>query len=200
MAFSLKMIAGATEAEKEKIANEIFRTLEIDYLPYDLLRACGYDFRVCSRVAYMIAEDLFMPEHDRMHPREVLIHRLGLPDFDPQRPLSGPIYMPVRYAGHIGWERIFVINRCAFPSSESLVGVRDSESRNPLADSLIRVMKGLKDTGLCYAGWKLYRLDPIATDDMTAMIALGLEKNFTLEFAHFSEGEKPKVLFRWEDS
>ncbi|MDE6026764.1 MAG: hypothetical protein K2G23_01670, partial [Muribaculaceae bacterium] len=91
MAFSLKMVAGMTEAEKEKIANEIFRTLEIDYLPYDLLRACGYDFRVCSRVAYMIAEDLFMPEHDRMHPREVLIHRLGLPDFDPQSPLTDPI-------------------------------------------------------------------------------------------------------------
>lgn len=190
---------GMTSTQKEQVARELFRQLEIDYLPFDPLRVCGYDFRVCSLVAYMLATELFLPSSKRTHPIEAVEEWLNVKDFRETNPLTAPIYLPVRYAGPIGYDRIFIINRCSFLSADALIGIRNSECGSSIPDSLRKIIKGLKDTGLCYNNWSIYRLDPTSTDDMTAVLALRVEKNFSLEFAHFREATAPEVIFRWVD-
>lgn len=188
-----------TELKKYE-ARRIAGALETDYLPHDLLRVCGYDFKTCSLAAYLLIAEIYSPHHgdDSRSPGDVKAF-LGISrDYDIQSPLTGPLYLPVSYCGHIGWERIFRINRCAFSSSDSIIGIRDGDSGRFIAPELIRPLKGLITEGY-HDGWTLLKLDPDTTDDQTAMLALLLEKNFHLRFAHFPHNSSPVILLDWND-
>lgn len=193
-------ISSMSASQKIYEAESIFASLGKRFPHENLLSRCGYDFKTCSMVAYMLAAELYAAESGRAHAPEDIRNWLELsPDYDYHAPLIGPLFLPVRYCGNIKWERIVAFNRCAFSSSDSIIGIKNADSNFPLPCELYTVLKGLTKIE-DIKGMTLFKLDPATTDDMTAMLALHLEKNFTLEIAHLPHDASPRILFRWEDS
>ena len=97
-------------------------------------------------------------------------------------------------AGPFG--RVFAINHCAFTSPDSIIGFRNAEYSRP--QEYFKILKGLKYVGTV-RNWVLFKLDRGSTDDMTGTLYSPLEKNFTIEFAHFPHDDDRRIIYRWED-
>ena len=178
-------LAGLSVYEKNKKADELYRNYNKTFL--DIEDACQGDFKLCSLVAYKLIVEYFNDSVVKLHSRESIFRLLG----------RRPNWLPVRYCGgNMVFGRVFMINICSFSSSDSVIGFRNSETDKP--QIYFKILKGLKHIG--YVGnWTLFKLDPGSTDDMTAMLYSPLEKNFTIEFAHFPHEGERLILFHWED-
>lgn len=173
------------EAKKQR-ADEIYEYLKTQLaIPYQpILDYCQNDFRLASLVAYRLAVDFFKDNISHCaHPEE--LRRIE------------PLLLPVNYCGgDICFGRVFSINHCAFPSPDSIIGFRNSETTHP--QEYFKILKGLKYIG-CHNNWVFFKLDRSSTDDMTGMLYSPLEKNFTIEFAHFPHDGSRRFIYRWED-
>lgn len=168
--------------EKLIIAKEIYREYGITYLPKDLREVCQNDFKLCSLVVYNLVTDAYK--------------ECRIKTFD-EYPSFWEEFLPVKYCGgNIEYGRVFSINMCSFRSSDSIIGFRNSDVSMP--QIYFKILKGLKFIGTI-RNWTLFKLDTQNSDDMTAMIYSPLEKNFTIEFAHFPHDGERKILFRWID-
>lgn len=173
---------------KKKKADEIYVELtspspfKISFK--EILGRCQYDFKLASLVAYKLAVDLYK---DNVPKGPFIVE---LTDVDRS-------ILPVYYCGgDMCFGRVFSINHCAFSSPDSIIGFRNSEYDKP--QEYFKVLKGLKLIGT-HHNWVLFKLDRETTDDMTGMLYSPLEKNFTVEFAHFPlDGEK-RFVYRWEE-
>lgn len=174
------------EAKKKK-ATEIYEYLKsykkekIQFV--NILERCQFDFKLASLVAYKLAVDTFLETVPILPVAENLAH-------------VEKSILPVFYAGSIGFSRVFSINHCAFSSPDSIIGFRDAEKKMP--SNLFKILKGLKFIGT-HDNWFLFKLDRDSTDDMTGMLATDLDKNFTVEFAHFPHHGERRVVYRWCD-
>lgn len=179
---------------KKKKASEIYADLTTQH-PYislalkpsfwEIMERCQYDFKLASLVAYKIAVDLFKD---------------NIPSTPFAEELKGVnrAILPVYYCGgDICLGRVFSINHCAFSSPDSIIGFRNSEYGAP--QEYFKVLKGLRLIGT-HHNWILFKLDRNSTDDMTGMLYSALEKNFTIEFAHFPHDGERRFVYRWEDS
>ncbi|MGN0223366.1 MAG: hypothetical protein ACI4AM_05000 [Muribaculaceae bacterium] len=105
--------------------------------------------------------------------------------------------LPIRYCGgNMCQGRWFSINHCAFSSPDSIIGFRNVEYNAP--QDMFKIFKGLKFIGT-HGNWTLFKLDKDSTDDMTGLFYSPLEKDFTIEFAHFPHDAGHRVLFHWVD-
>lgn len=188
--------------EKRRMADEIYaeavrtyREFGLPYIPSRLERECQYDFRLCSLVAYRMVTDIFAgaDEWAGLSPEPWCL-TLEYPY--PSGPAGAPEWFPMQFAGTIGYDRLFRINRCAFSSPDSVIGFGKFA---PGFELPFKILKGLKFIGRS-GGWTFFKLDPESTDDMTAMLLLPLEKNFEIEFAHFPHDGEKRIIFRWIDS
>lgn len=171
------------EAKKKKAA-EIYSQLTAPYS--NILSWCQEDFKLASLVAYNIVVDYYN-------------YKDNVPYAPRTKELQGieRSILPVYYCGgNICFGRVFSINHCAFSSPDSIIGFRNSEYGAP--QQYFKVLKGLKLIGT-HKNWVLFKLDRNSTDDMTGMLYSALEKNFTVEFAHFPHDAERKFVFRWED-
>lgn len=148
------------------------------------IEMCQNDFKIASLIAYKVAVEYFKDlTHEDACP-ESLWH-------------CDKLYLPVSYAGgNMEFGRIFTVNHCAFSSPDSIIGFRNSEYAGP--QEYFKILKGLKfvDT---LRNWVLFKLDKNSTDDMTGALYSPLEKNFTVEFAHFPHDAERRIVYRWED-
>ena len=181
-----ELYSDRTVEQKKYIAERIFKDLDTP-LPYDLQRIidmCQNDLKLCSLVAYKIAVKMFKdPKYDAAS--------------SPLYFINNPAIMPVSYCGgNMSFGRVFAINHCAFSSPDSIVGFRNAEYRGP--QEYFKISKGLKYVGTL-DNWVLFKLDPRTTDDRTGILYSPLEKNFTIEFAHFPHDSGPRTIFRWLD-
>lgn len=193
-------VASLSLMKKRELAQKLFDELkdQCRYLPDDYVRMeCGYDFRTQSMLAYLMMADRYALPGKRVYSPGCVDRILGC-NGDEYHPLTGPDFLPVRYCGSIGYDRIFSVNRYALTSPDSIIGIRSRGASNPIEKCLYEILKGMSDCGTVN-NWTLFKLDPLLTDDGTAMILLRLEKNFDLEFAHFPHDGSPVVLFRWID-
>lgn len=166
------------EAKKKK-AEELFSQYGVTAVD-----RCQNDFKLASLIAYKFAVDYFKDVRHKDPWSDILRKCV-------------PIYLPVSYCGgNMCFGRVFSINHCAFSSPDSIVGFRNSEYDNP--QEYFKVLKGLKFIG-CHHNWVLFKLNRHSTDDMTGMLYSPLEKNFTIEFAHFPHDDERRIIFRWED-
>lgn len=194
-------VASLSLMKKRELVRKLFDELkeQCRYLPDNYVRKeCGYDFRTLSMFAYLMMADRYALPGERVYSPGYVDRILGCKG-DEHAPLIGPDFLPVRYSGSIGYDRIFSINRYAFTSPDSIFGIRAMNSSMPMDHCLYDMLKGMSECGTL-KNWNLFKLDPLKTDDGTAMILLRLEKNFDLEFAHFPHDGGPVVLFRWIDS
>lgn len=192
-----KLIAEMSAEEKRKKAEEIFNEFDKTYFPVDMPKACQEDFKMCSLVAYKLVKEFFDPK-GKMD-KDLLASAWGGESYLGM-PLTGPEWLPIRYlAGNMCFGRVFSINLCAFPSKDSIIGMRDVKHSYPHPKEAFRILKGLKYIG-DLKEWTLFKLDPASTDDMTAMLYTTHEKNFDLQFAHFPHEGGFRVLFFWVDS
>lgn len=175
------------EAKKKK-ADEIYAKL-ISPDPFkeplqEILGRCQSDFKLASLVAYKIAVDLFKDNVP------------GSPFAEELDDVDKSI-LPVHYCGgNMCFGRVFSINHCAFSSPDSIIGFRNSEYDEP--QEYFKVLKGLKLIGT-HHNWVLFKLDRNSTDDMTGMLYSALEKDFTVEFAHFPHDGERRFVYRWAD-
>lgn len=175
------------EAKKRK-ADEVYRELTSPS-PFKIsLREipirCQFDFKLASLVAYKFAVEYFK---DNV-PTSPFAEELS----DVERQI-----LPVYYCGgNMCFGRVFSINHCAFSSPDSIIGFRNAEYGGP--QEYFKVLKGLKYIGTNH-NWVLFKLDRHSTDDMTGMLYSPLEKNFTIEFAHFPHDGERRFVYRWED-
>ena len=180
--------------DKKRIAENIFKEC-MEFPSYNLMNKCQNDFKICSLVGYKLAT-YFYAETTLRTEEKTWVERYFCISNE-RSPIEEPLWAPVRYCGiNIEFGRVFVLNHCAFSSRDSIVGFRDSESA--CAQTNFRILKGLRHIGY-YENWTLFKLDASSTDDMTGMLYSPLEKNFTIEFAHFPHDEGYRVLFRWMD-
>lgn len=183
--------------EKKKKAKKLFHDFAETYPCSQLMQACQEDFKLCSLVGYRLIAELY-DEKNRIHNPDTIASLLGWDKFYHDVPICDPIWVPVRYCGgNMEFGRVFAINHCAFSSKDSIIGFGSSDAICP--PNGFKILKGLKHVG-SYKGWILFKLDPTTTDDMTGMLYSTLEKNFTIEFAHFPHDASPRILFHWEDS
>ncbi|WP_301186907.1 hypothetical protein [uncultured Alistipes sp.] len=168
-----------SRADKMKKAAELFVVQGVR-----AVECCQGDFRIASLVAYRAAAEYFKDAaHEDAYP-EVMWH-------------IDPLYLPVRYCGgDMAFGRVFAINHCAFTSPDSIIGFRNAEYSRP--QEYFKILKGLKYVGTL-RNWVLFKLDRDSTDDMTGTLYSPLEKNFTIEFAHFPHDADRRILYRWED-
>lgn len=188
-----RLYAEASIEEKRAKAEELFSEYSSgDIFPREYLDSperieslCQGDFKLCSLLAYKVAAWIFeQPEAQAF-------------DFKLFCRNNQAFFVPVRYCGgDMCFGRVFAINHCAFSSPDSIVGFRDAERSWP--QEYFKVAKGLRYVGT-HDNWSLFKLDGSSTDDMTGVLYSPLEKNFTIEFAHFPHDGEPKVLFRWVD-
>lgn len=175
---------------KNKKADEIYKELIAPSPSYfkhsfaEIIGRCEYDFKLASLVAYKAAVDCFK-------------------DNVPKNPFADELkdveksILPVYYCGgDMCFGRVFSINHCAFSSPDSIIGFRNSEYEKP--QEYFKILKGLKLIGT-HDNWVLFKLDRNSTDDMTGMLYSALEKNFTIEFAHFPHDGERRFVYRWED-
>lgn len=189
-----KLFAECSLESKRRIADEIFEECR-EFLPYNLMRACQDDFKLCSFVGYRIVAFIYATTSKEAEEKPRFKKYLDL--YNDQSPIENPLWVPVRYCrGNMEFGRVFAINHCAFSSRDSIVGCRDSESPSP--QTTFRIIKGLRHIGY-HENWTLFKLDPTSTDDMTGMLYSPLEKDFTIEFAHFPHEGGYRVLFHWVD-
>lgn len=198
-----RLIPERSLTDKKAFAKRIAATLERDYLPFSFLRVCNYDFKTCSMAAYLPVKELYKSTDGNREREGEIIRYLGLISFDSDSPIVGPGYLPVRFCTTVNYDLIFSINRCAFSSPDSIIGIKGigcvPSFLNGQKGALYRILKGMKFITI-KDDWTFFKLDPETTDDMTAMIALQVEKNFEIEFAHFPHDSGPVTLFRWIDS
>ena len=144
-------------------------------------KVCQDDFKLCSLVVYWLTVNYLRDLNQEMYD----VNKNWLK------------YLPVKYCGgNMEFGRVFSINMCSFPSKDSIVGFRNKESETPQIH--FKVLKGLDYIGTM-ENWTLFKLNPFSTDDMTAMLYSPLEKNFTIEFAHFPHDSYHRILYRWVD-
>lgn len=175
---------------KRKIAENVFNESK-DHLPNDMMTVCQDDFKLCSLVGYKIVSAIYNVSSSGTEEKARFLKYLGL--HDDRNPICRPLWAPVRYCGgNMEFGRVFAVNHCAFSSRDSIIGLKDTYSE-------FRILKGLRHIG-CLGEWRLFKLDPSTTDDMTGMLYTGHEKNFTIEFAHFPHEGGHRIVFRWEDS
>ena len=173
-------------AAKKKKANEIYAQLPPTSLfeTDELMNRCQGDFKLASLVAYKIAAAYYKDN-------------VPLAPFTEELNKIGTTLLPVHYCGgDMCFGRVFSINHCAFSSHDSIIGFRNAEKDWPQKD--FKILKGLKFIGT-HGNWVLFKLDRNATDDMTGMLYSALEKNFTIEFAHFPHDGEKRFVYRWED-
>lgn len=192
-----KLIAEMTAEEKRQKADEIFRDFSKMYLPRDMPEVCEHDFKMCSLVAYRLVKELY--DSNSIMDKDAIVSTWGGSSFLGW-PLTGPVWLPIRYlGGDMCFGRVFAFNICAFSSKDSIIGMRDVKYGNPHPKEAFRILKGLKYIGN-YKEWTMLRLDPDSTDDMTAMLYTSHEKDFDIQFAHFPHEGGYRVLFHWIDS
>lgn len=175
------------EAKKEKateIYTELTSTSTFKIPMKEILLRCQFDFKLASLVAYKLAVECFK-------------------DFVPTGPFAEELWdierqiLPVYYCGgNMCFGRVFSVNHCAFSSPDSIIGFRNAEYGKP--QEYFKILKGLKLIGT-HHNWVLFKLDRNSTDDMTGMLYSALEKNFTIEFAHFPHDGERRFVYRWED-
>lgn len=171
---------------KKKKAEEIYANINSIYAKFysDILERCECDFKLASLVGYKIATEFYkdtVPETP--YPQ-------GLSNVE-------KLILPIYYCGgNMCSGRWFSINHLAFSSPDSIIGFRDSEYTAP--QEYFKILKGLKFIGT-HKNWTLFKLDRNSTDDMTGMLYSPLEKNFTIEFAHFPHDAERRFIFRWVD-
>lgn len=191
-----KLIGELSPAEKKKKAEELFRDFGRTYFPQSLKSVCQDDYKTLSLLTYRLVAEVYSsapPVIDRYRICRFL-------DIGPDGncPITKPLYVPVRYCGgNMSFGHVFSINICAFSSDDSIIGFRNSEYHLP--QEYFKIIKGLRFVGT-HENWTLFKLDVASTDDMTAMLYSALEKNFTIEFAHFPHEGGHRILFRWVDS
>lgn len=173
-------------AQKRAVAERIFRE-EGSFCRNSLGRIisdCQGDMRLSSMLAYLVAADIFADPEAQAFDFRV---------FD----LSLPPLMPVSYCGgNMCFGRVFAVNHLAFSSPDSIVGFRNAECSMP--QEYFKISKGLRLVGTL-RNWVLLKLDAATTDDHTGILYSPLEKNFTVEFAHFPHDAERRILFCWED-
>lgn len=171
---------------KNRKAEEIYSelTTPIEFTFRNILGRCQNDFKLASLVAYKIAVGFF---------KDNVSHRPVAEEFE----LIESSILPVHYGGgNMEFGRVFSINHCAFSSPDSIIGFRNSENDQPQRH--FKVLKGLKFIGY-HRNWTLFKLDKNSTDDMTGMLLSPLEKDFTIEFAHFPHNAERRFVYRWQD-
>lgn len=182
-------LAELTVYAKQLKAKEIFkRLLEFTSCqPYPrFFEDCQADFKLASLVGYQVAAHFFK-EHRPYEPFAMELRQID------------PMLLPVRYCGgNMCFGRVFSINHAAFSSSDSIVGFRNGDNATPVPQEYLRVLKGLKYFGT-YKNWTLFKLDRDSTDDMTGALYTPLEKNFTVQFAHFPHDAERRLIYSWED-
>lgn len=183
--------------EKRQKAEGIFMDFNKKYFPKDMPEYCQHDFKMCSMVAYKLVKEFF-DSNSGMN-KEAIASTWGGSNFWGW-PLTGPVWLPIRYVGgNMCFGRVFAFNICAFSSKDSIIGMRDINHDHPHPKEAFKILKGLKYIG-DYKEWTMFKLDPASTDDMTAMLYTYHEKNFDLQFAHFPHEGGYRVLFYWIDS
>lgn len=177
----------SSEAKKKK-ADEVYSELTSKspfMIPlHEILSRCQFDFKLASIVAYKLAVDAFKD---------------NVPTSPFAEELAGieKSILPVYYCGgNMCFGRVFSINHCSFSSPDSIIGFRNAEYNAP--QEYFKVLKGLKLVGT-HHNWVLFKLDRNSTYDMTGMLYSALEKNFTIEFAHFPYDGERRFVYRWED-
>lgn len=181
-----ELCSDMTREQKRVAAERIFRE-EGDFCRNSICRiidACQGDMRLSSMVAYLVAADIFTEPKAQAYDYGV---------FDRGQ---APV-MPVSYCGgNMCFGRVFAVNHLAFSSPDSIVGFRNSECSEP--QEYFKISKGLRLVGTL-RNWVLFKLDASTTDDHTGILYSPLEKNFTIEFAHFPHDAGRRILFRWLD-
>ena len=186
-----KLYAELSAYEKEAMAAELFRQyneppiMSKTFLhdSYRIMDICQNDFKLSSLLAYKIVADWFADEKAQFHSCRLF--------------KENSIFLPVRYCGgDMCFGRVFAINHCAFSSADSIIGFRNSETDR--SQEYFKIAKGLRYIGV-HKNWTLFKLDKSSTDDMTGIIYSPLEKNFTIESAHFPYDSAERILFRWTD-
>lgn len=173
-------------SEKNLKAEELIQEHDRKFLTNHLEAICQHDFKLCSLVCYKLIADEYKDKEN--------VPKSAHPDLFNH---TDPVYMPVRYCGgDIVFGRVFCINHCAFSSPDSIIGFRNAETDRP--QEMFKIVKGLRKIGI-YRNWVLFKLDRLSTDDMTGMLYTPLEKNFTIEFAHFPHEGGYRTVYRWED-
>lgn len=174
------------KTRKQQKADEIYNEYKkADILPllaHNLQNECQHDFKLCSLVAYRVMAAYYKMSENTM--------------FDEPKILN--LFKPIHYCGgDMSFGRVFSVNMCSFSSPDSIIGFRHPQWDEP--DTYFKIIKGLKYMSTL-RNWTLFKLDGKSTDDMTAMLYLPLEKNFTIEFAHFPHDADRRILLRWIDS
>lgn len=169
-----------TPDQKKKKAEEIFQKYGISSIEGRI-----EDYRIASLIGYKVAVGFYKDSIP------------GTP-FPEELAKINQLCLPIRYiGGDMCFGRLFSINHCAFSSHDSIIGFRNSEYAGP--QQYFKIMKGLKYVGTL-RNWVLFKLDRDSTDDMTGVLYSALEKNFTIEFAHFPHDSERRIIYRWEDS
>lgn len=203
-------IAELSIDEKRAEAEAIFQDcLNNDIFLHDylwVLERSQHDFKTASLAAYLFASAMFNENYnfcDNLKPkgttpgRDKIARLFDQPIYDEHRPIMAPYWAPVIYCGgNMVYGRVFSINHCAFSSHDSIIGFRNAEHGYPIEH--YKILKGLKPAGV-FDNWVLFKLDCNTTDDMTGMLYIPLEKNFTIEFAHFPHKGGKNIVFRWID-
>lgn len=178
-------LAEYSQEAKKKKADEIYTEFTTPPpLFRNIIERCQGDFKLASLVAYKIVVGVFMGN-------------IPYSPFAEELEDIEKSILPVHYCGgNMSFGRVFSINHCAFSSPDSIIGFRNSEDNQP--QEYFKILKGLKLIGT-HHNWVLFKLDRNSTDDMTGMLYSALEKNFTIEFAHFPHDGERRFVYRWED-
>ncbi len=169
-----------SRSDKLSYALDIVSKILEGYPITDILGVCQGDFRTASMVGYELAVKIYDQKQTNL--------KFWVTGTDGLAPY--PLWMPARYCGgNMVFGRVFAINHCALSSPDSIVGVRCDTGYVECMP-----LKGLIPFGR-HNEWSLFKLDPASTDDKTGMFYCALEKDFTLEIAHFPNGAPRRIIF-----
>lgn len=152
------------------------------------------DVRMCSLIGYNLAVALFESggaSVAEQHPEILQLMNLDLTLTAGRTVIDHSFVtsflMPVKYRGYghpvnsrdnLG--HLFQVNLCSFPVDSMYIGYKDNH------DGDLNVMKGLVSEGY-NNGWRIYRLDPDTTDDMTAVFTVdSLLPDRLIEICHYT--------------
>ncbi|MBD5308666.1 MAG: hypothetical protein K2J18_02095 [Paramuribaculum sp.] len=199
-----KIVSG-TIAEKDELARWLVATLVKSgsvSLPFMLERML--DVRICSMVAYYLATELFSSYGATFAvENEAVVKALGLHvEIMPSGRIAdigqtaSPI-MPAKYRGYgnpmnspESRGHLFQVNMCSFAEKNPVIGYQD------WLGSPIIPFKGMTPCGSSGA-WKLFELDQMKTDDMTAVFLCPSKGNIQIELSHFkSDEDTPRMFYR----
>ena len=164
------------------------------------------DFRFCSLLSRCICKYIFGPTGMRLLDRVVdLVESMGY-RLEVQKSgrladtrARGNMSTPVKYRGfgstlnnpdHRG--HLFQINRYSFIDDAPIIGVLES----PETDSAYPT-KGMREIGR-NGIWRLFRLEPELSDDMTALMIKPEKGDVQMEFAYFRtvDDPNPETIYR----